>query len=508
MTLQEKIGQRLFGGFPGLHMSPEFIALVREYKVGNVVLFKHNIESNQQLKQLCAEIQQLIREETGHDAFISIDQEGGCITRLSEDAVNVPGAMALVATGDSHNAFLAATLTGSELAALGINFNLAPVVDINNNPDNPIIGSRCFGDTAETVVAYALEAVRGYESCGILSCAKHFPGHGDTASDSHVSLPLIDKSLEQLEQLELKPFRAMVDAGCPAIMTTHILFPQVEKKHVPATMSQTIITKLLKEKMGYQGLVVSDCMEMDAIGKFYGTAKGAVAAAAAGVDMIMVSHSTKRLREAAQEIRRAVENGTISMEEMDQSVEKILSFKKKYCRVSFGTAGSAEAFAACRALREKSIVLISGPLPSLGDKPFFVGCADYRAGLVSNVQQDSFTFPEYMAQKIGGTAMVTAPNPHRDEIAKAVSCASGCSCIVVGTYNGHLFEGQMQLVRELGKLDLPMIVTALRNPYDLKHLPEHAAGVAAWDYSMMTMELLVPVLIGKKVPTGKLPVTI
>lgn len=508
MTLQEKIGQRLFGGFQGLHMSDDFIHLVQEYKIGNVVLFKHNVESREQLKQLCSEIQTLVRRETGIDAFIAIDQEGGSVTRLSDDAVNVPAEMAIAATGDPENAYLAARITAQELRALGINFNLAPVVDINNNPDNPIIGARCFGDTAETVVEYAQAAVRGYDSCGIISCAKHFPGHGDTAIDSHISLPLIDKSLEQLEQLELKPFRAMVEAGCPAIMTTHILFPQLEKDNVPATMSRTIITELLKEKMGFSGMVVSDSMEMDAIRRFYGTAVGAAAAAAAGVDLIMISHTAERLQEVTVAIRNAVEGGRISMDEMDKSVEKILSFKKRYCVAPSGQAGTKDAFSACRTLREKTITLVTDNLPALGAKPYFVGCADYRSDLVSNAQQNCFTFPKFMSEHIGGTARVTAADPDGQEIAIAAAEAYGSSCVVVNTYNGHLFDGQMKLVQELGKLKIPMIVVALRNPYDLSHLPTHVAGIVAWDYSRVTMELLVPILTGKKNPPGRLPVAI
>lgn len=329
MTLQEKIGQRLIGGFPGTEMTEEFIRIVKQYKIGNVILFKHNVVNRQQLKKLCEDIQTLIHRETGHSAFITIDQEGGVVTRLPDDAVNVPGGMALAATGDPENARLAAAITARELHALGVNFNFAPDTDINNNPDNPIIGSRCFGDTPQQVAEYAVAQLTGYQENNMLASAKHFPGHGDTGSDSHISLPLIDKSLNQLEQMELVPFQAMIDAGCPCIMTTHILFPQIEPKKLPATMSRTIVTGLLKEKMGFQGLVVSDCMEMDAIKKFYGTAEGAAAAAAAGVDLIIVSHTETLLEQAAIRMEKAVLDGDIPLAELDASVEKILRYKDR-----------------------------------------------------------------------------------------------------------------------------------------------------------------------------------
>ncbi len=506
MTLREKIGQRLIGGFPGKQMTPEFIRLVKEYKIGNVILFKHNVENRIHRQPRCAEIPALRPQDTGHRAVISIAQEGGCVTRLPEDAVNVPGGMALSATGDPENARMAAVITARELHALGINFNFAPDVDINNNPDNPIIGARCFGDTPERVSEYALAALKGYQECNLLVSAKHFPGHGDTSSDSHVSLPLIDKSLEQLEQMELKPFRAMIAGGCPAMMTTHILFPQLEPNGVPATMSRTIITGLLKEKLGFQGLVVSDCMEMDAIKRFYGTAKGAAAAAAAGVDLMIVSHTEALLEEAALQIERAVLNGTVDMAEMDASVEKILQYKEKYCTPPQGEAGSADAFAACAAIREKTLTLVSGEIPELGDRPLFVGCADYRQGLVSNVELNADTFPGFMAKRLGGDALVTSPDPQDEEIAHAAAAATGHSAVFVNTYNGHLLPGQMKLVEALGQTGLPMAVVALRNPYDLKHMPAHAAAIAAWDYSTMTLEALVPVLAKKKHASGRLPI--
>lgn len=508
MTLQEKIGQRLVGGFPGKEMSEEFIRLVKTYKIANVILFQRNVESNAQLFQLCRSIQELVRRETGHSAFIAIDQEGGVVTRLPEEAVNVPGAMALAATADPENAYRAALLTARELRSFGINFNLAPVADVNNNPDNPIIGVRSYGDTPEQVGRYAQAALRGYLDGGVMASAKHFPGHGDTSMDSHVSLPVIDKSLEELEALELKPFRRLIEAGCPAVMTTHILFPQLEPEHVPGTMSRRILTGLLKQRLGFKGLVVSDCMEMDAIAKYYGTSAGAASAMAAGVDLVLVSHTARRLEEAVLEIQRAVEDGRIPMEEMDASVEKILRYKAQYCRDPEGTAGSAAAMAEAADLRRRSITLVRGRIPPMGDHPFFCGCADYRAGLVSNQQTNGTSFAEFMAARFGGRATVTDKNPSPLAVSTVAESAKGCSAVFVNTYNAHLFPGQQALVQALGQLGVPMAVVALRNPYDLRSAPQEAAAVAAWDYSMATLEALAPILARQAAPLGTLPIAL
>ncbi len=207
MDIREKIGQRLVFGFPGTTIPAEFAALVREYKIGNVILFRYNIENLPQLARLCAAIQQLIRGATGRDAFITIDQEGGMVTRLPWDAVNVPGSMALAATGKPENAVLAAEITARQLRGVGVNFNLAPDLDVNSNPMNPVIGVRSFGDDPQSVALFGTKAVEGYKNGGMLCCGKHFPGHGDTAVDSHIGLPRIEKTLAELESCELIPFR-------------------------------------------------------------------------------------------------------------------------------------------------------------------------------------------------------------------------------------------------------------------------------------------------------------
>ncbi len=213
MTLERMTGQRLVVGFPGYEIPKELRELVREYYVGNIILFAENIRDNAQLKRLCGELQELVREATGLPAFITIDQEGGVVSRLGADAAVVPSAMCVSATGEPRNAYLAGLITGRELSALGVNFDLAPVMDVNSNPHNPVIGVRSYGDAPETVSRYGVEMIRGLTEGGVLSCAKHFPGHGDTALDSHLSLPRVDKTLEELESCELAPFRAAIEAG-------------------------------------------------------------------------------------------------------------------------------------------------------------------------------------------------------------------------------------------------------------------------------------------------------
>lgn len=246
MDLRTKVGQRLVVGFLGKTIPDSLRELVAKYKIGNVILFRENTDTEEQTRRLCSELQELILAETGIPAFITVDQEGGMVSRIPAGTVNVPGNMAIAATGEPKNAKVAAQITARQLRAMGMNFDLAPVLDVNGNAQNPVISVRSWGDDADQVCRYATEAVQGYNEAGLLSCGKHFPGHGDTNVDSHLGLPVINKSLDELRQMELKPFAAAIRAGIPAIMSSHILFPKIEPDNVPATMSRRIMTGLLR----------------------------------------------------------------------------------------------------------------------------------------------------------------------------------------------------------------------------------------------------------------------
>lgn len=517
MTLREKIGQRFAVGFSGPVLKPEFLDFLREYKVGNIILFQENIVDHVQLTALCEKLQQEIRRNTGHGAFLTIDQEGGAIVRLTEDCINVPGAMAIAATGERANARLAGRITGRELHALGINFDLAPSMDVNCNPDNPVIGIRSYGDTPQQVGEYAMEMVKGLMEEQVLACAKHFPGHGDTAQDSHLSLPKVDKSREELLQMELAPFRKAVQEGIPAIMTTHILFPALEPDKIPATMSKRIIQGILRKELGFEGLVLSDCMEMGAIRQYYGTVEGCLCALEAGVDIVFVSHHADVAAQAILRIEEAVRSGRLSEENLDQALDRILCWKKEYADTygPVGECGSQAGREAAYGLLQKTITPVhmpQGKVPKPGENPFFAGCYAFRANLAGNEENHAISFAEEMVKLLGGSNVLTQPDPTRQEIAETLRQAAGHSSIILGTYNGHLKQGQMQLMQALAEQaqqeGIPMVVAALRNPYELIKAPDWVTTLAVWEYSHRSFSVLADVLTGKYIPTGRLPITI
>ena len=510
MTLKEKIGQRLMTGFPGTEMSEEFRQVVREYKIGNVILFKENITDCAQLKQLCRDIQEFVRQETGHSAFIAVDQEGGIVTRLKEDGVNIPGAMALGATGDPENAYQMGKLIGRELRALGPNFNFAPSVDVNCNPRNPVIGVRSYGDDPAVVGRFGVRAIEGFLDGGTMCCAKHFPGHGDTDLDSHLDLPIVDKSMEELEQMELIPFRAAIGAGVPAVMTSHILYPQIESENVPATMSRRIMTDLLREKMGFQGIIVSDGMEMAAIRETYGVSEGTLAAFKAGVDLVEITHNTVLAGETARMILEAAENGGLNLEEMDASVQRILDAKKKWIEnveaCDFDFAAAAED---SRRMLERTVTQIAPPPEGFcfSENPMCIGCEAYRTSLVGNVDEDKGNpFGLAAAKALNGTCATMTRNPSQEEIEKLVALAQEHGSVVVGAFNTISNPGQMDLIRALAEKRIPTAVAGLRSPYDLRDIPEGVWGFIVYENSPAGIQAAVKVLTGELIPAGKLPV--
>lgn len=513
LSLRVKIGQRLVAGFPGTKPDPDFFQLVRRYKIGNVILFRENIVDEKQLADLCAELRAFIQKETGIPPFIAMDQEGGVVTRLPDEETNIPGAMALAATGDPGDAYRMGRITAAKLRACGINLNLAPDMDVNCNPDNPVIGVRSFSDDPQTAAEYGTAMLRGLLDGGVYACLKHFPGHGDTAVDSHIGLPCMDKSEEELERMELVPFRAGIQAGAPAVMSSHILFPQLEPKRLPTTMSRTIMTGLLRQKLGFQGMILSDCMEMQAIQSYYGTVNGVLAAMGAGVDLVFISHTASLVQQAAEQAAEAVKDGRLSAEEMDVCVGRILTNKQRCSALKPKGAvpDSQECRESVRVVREKTITAVrmpDGGMPPIGANPLFLGCRDYRSTLVANSGSSGFNFAEEMRARAGfGTALITPQDPQEHEIAEIVRQASQYSSLVFGMYNGHILKGQVRLAQALARTGLPMIAVALRNPYDLADLPGSVAALAGWEYSRPLFDALWPVICGHRIPTGKLPLS-
>lgn len=355
MSLEEKITQTLMidfrkWGSPETDMTvldPQVKDIISEYDFGAFILFAQNIKETDKTFDLTMALQEAATSDDGIPLLIATDQEGGSVFRLASGTA-LPGNMALAATADENCAVMAGEIIGSELSAVGINTTLAPVVDVNNNANNPVIGLRSFSDSADIVSRFGSAVLKGLDEYNVIGCAKHFPGHGDTDTDSHYGLPVVDKSYDELSANELAPFKALIDNGVGMIMTAHILYPQLDNTTIysektgkeekrPATMSHKILTDILKGEMGFDGVVITDGMNMEGITATYSETQAVVEAIAAGADMICMpatgiykKSEMKRVDAIVEAVEKAVDSGYISEERLDDAVTRILNLKEEY----------------------------------------------------------------------------------------------------------------------------------------------------------------------------------
>jgi len=326
MMSRQKIGQLFMVGFEGTAVSSELAAFIKEYKPGGVILFSRNLESAEQMVELTNGLQACSPHSP---LLISIDQEGGRVSRVPKEFTIFPPCEVLGRCNSSELAYAAAATMAKELKAVGLNMNMSPVLDVNSNPANPVIGDRSFGTTPDRVWEMGLATVGGFQDNRVVACGKHFPGHGDTSTDSHKELPVVTASRERLERIELPPFRQAVAHHIATMMTAHVLYPALDDK-LPATLSPTIIGTVLRKQWQYNGVVLTDDLEMHAIIDHYGVEDATVRAILAGCDMPLICKDRHREVAAISALDKAVADGTVTGERLEQSLARIARLKEHY----------------------------------------------------------------------------------------------------------------------------------------------------------------------------------
>ncbi|MHB8926462.1 MAG: beta-N-acetylhexosaminidase [Bacillota bacterium] len=532
LTIEEKVGQMFMFGFPGTAPSPEIEEFIGRRGLGGVIYFARNVADVAQVAALSEELQEAAgRGRQDLPLFIAADQEGGIVARFTgaSGMARMPGNMALGATRDAVLTEAVAAAVGEQLSACGINVNLAPVLDVNVNPANPVIGVRSFGEAPALVADLGAAAVRGYQKAGVLATGKHFPGHGDTDVDSHRALPLVPHGRDRLEAVELLPFREAIKAGLAAIMTSHVFFPAIEPEPgLPATLSPRVLTGLLRGELGFDGLIMTDCLEMKAVTDNFPAGEAAVRAVEAGADLVLVSHTPERQAESLEAVLAAVRRGDLGERRIDESVARILAYKARYgagrrsapdlARRACGTVAQ-RGLALQAALRAVTIVRDRDglvPLPGLpSSRPVSVGVVGVSPEPLSGVEEGAGAGgaepPLAVAlSRAGVKARGTRVNlrPTEAEVERAVSLAARADVAVVATVAAHRFSEQVALVKRLLAAGRPVIVVALREPYDLTRFPEAGTFIAAYDDSEPVIEAVARVLAGQDKAAGRLPVTI
>ena len=326
-ALRRQIGQLLVAGFDGHQVPVELKALAREFGLGGVILFARNIAEPEQVAELCREAAGLTSDVP---VWVSVDQEGGRVARLKAPFTEWPAMATLGRSGDVGLAERFARALGAELKAVGITLDYAPVLDVHTNPKNTVIGDRALGEKADEVARLGAAVIRTLQAQGIAACGKHFPGHGDTLADSHHELPLVEHPPERLRDVEFVPFRAAVDAGVAMIMTAHVLVPALDEAR-PASLSRRIVTELLREELKYEGVILSDDLEMKAIANKYAVPSAALLAVEAGCDGVLICGVDHDVHAAALEsVVHAVEDERLRFSRVEDAIARQQRAKERF----------------------------------------------------------------------------------------------------------------------------------------------------------------------------------
>ncbi|CAM3725217.1 Beta-N-acetylhexosaminidase [Cohnella lubricantis] len=328
MSLEQKVGQLILAGVEGTTLDADAKRMIAEDQVGGIILYSNNIKN---VKGLVTLVNAIKSANVPNPApiFVSADQEGGRVNRLPSEYAKFPANGVVGQSGAAEAAGTMGSLIGRAMLSAGFNMDFAPVLDVNSNPDNPVIGDRSFGSTPELVEQLGIAEMKGIRGEAVIPVVKHFPGHGDTSVDSHHDLPIINKTADQLEKLELVPFEAAVRENAEAVMVAHILFPKIDPDK-PGSLSEKIIDDLLRGKLGYDGVVITDDLGMGAIVKNYTLPDAAVLAVQAGADILLVGHGYDNEHAAYEAVLNAVKSGKLTEERIDESVYRILKLKAQY----------------------------------------------------------------------------------------------------------------------------------------------------------------------------------
>ncbi|MBX3086478.1 MAG: beta-N-acetylhexosaminidase [Anaerolineae bacterium] len=507
MQLEDKIGQMLMVGFDGFDVPDYILEWLQTGRVGGIILFARNVDTPEQVARLT----QRLHAAAKYPLLIGIDQEGGTVARLRQGFSESPGAMALSAAQDGVGlAEKADEILGLELRALGINWDFAPALDITYNAANPAVGTRSFGADAARVAEMGAAAVRGFQRGGVAATAKHFPGLGSTATDTHLALPVLDTSVEQLMGQDMRPFRAAIDAGLASVMTTHTIYAALDSK-LPATLSPIIIQKLLRGELGFEGAVSSDCMEMKAIADNFSPAETATLGALAGLDMIVFSH-TRATQEAAHDgLVASVKSGRVPMERIEEANRRLATLKQKYPAQQPDLSlirQPAHVELMLNAARA-GVTLLREEVPLPIDEGAVL--VEFASHLESGILESGGvtglgTHLRRRFPQLRSASLVV--NAYTDRVvAEAEALVKTSKTLVLATRNAHLNADQLDAARRLVSAAQAVVLVCLRNPYDAMVFPSAGTVICTCGDSAPSLQAAAEVLSGQFRPTGKLPVS-
>jgi beta-N-acetylhexosaminidase len=520
LDLEQAIGQKLMLSFVGTELTPEIVATLQGQPIGGITLFRaHNISDPAQVRQLTAALQQTAAESGHPPLLIAADQEGGQLMAVDGGTTQFPGNLALGATGSAELAFQTGYALGRELAAMGINVNYAPACDVNINPQNPVIGTRSFGEDPALVARLGAAMIQGMQAAGVAATAKHFPGHGDTASDPHYGVAVVAHDRRRLRQVEIPPFVAAIEAGVRLIMSAHIAFPAFDgNPTLPATLSPTLIRGLLRDELGFGGVVISDALDMGAMAQGPDLVIDALASALAGVDLLLLNTDPVIQRQVYTGLVQAARRRLLDPADLVVSAQRVLALKAWLSaqeQPSLEVIGSAKHQHLAREIAARSVTLVRDdahllPLQLAPDariavvmaQPVDLTPADTSSYVTCGLAQAMRAFHAATDE------LIVAANPSPSEIEDVLQRVMGYDLIVIGTINAAEQQGQAALVKALLRTGIPTVTVALRMPYDLTAYPAATTYVCSYSILEPAVEMLAQALWGGIPFLGRLPVSI
>ncbi|WP_342549895.1 glycoside hydrolase family 3 protein [Paenibacillus sp. FSL P2-0089] len=502
MSLEDKIALMCVVGTPSIAAEPEFRERVSGNRFGGIGLFPHNVKDEQQTLKLMAEVQ-AIAGDSGipQPYYVSIDEEGGTLSKFKTFYPYIPGNRAAGLSLDAETAYLQGKIIGSQLHALGIPMNWAPVLDVNTNIDNPVVGVRSFGEDPEVVAAFGKAYIQGMHETGVAVTAKHFPGHGQVSGDSHVVLPECELTLEELMNGPLLPFIAAIEAGADSIMMGHLVFPNIpESAGLPASLSPFFAGDLLRSRLGFEGIICTDDIEMGAIKKNFNPDEVGVLAVLAGNDMILMCHTPEFQERIIAGIRKAVLDGVIAKSRIDESVNRI-----RHLYAKFRQYRAAARPIPREGWNEAALQYARRTVKISRDPQQLLPLSLSRQYMLILPRQEQLTIADNSGgSDIGLAALLVARGlsvqteycsmkPDAAEIANLCAKAAGRT-VIQGTLNAHLFRGQLELAAQLADAG-PLLTLVLRNPYDDAYLPQSAGSILLCSTSDYSLQALAEVLV-------------
>lgn len=505
LSLEEKVGQLMMVGFSGQTVDPAIEALLKGYRVGGVCLFGRNVASAEQITRLNDDLRTLMADADAIPPFITVDQEGGNVVRISDGNLVLPGNMALGATRDTALAYQAGLAQGEDLRRLGFNMNLAPVLDVNTNPKNPVIGLRSFGDDVALVSQMGVQFVKGQQAAEIATVAKHFPGHGGVDADSHKGLPVVQTPASELRR-QLQPFAAAIDEGLDGMMTAHIATPTIsDGDETPATLSPRVLGDLLRREMKFDGLVLTDELEMEAIARRYGVGRAAVLALNAGADMVLIPWRAEKKTEVWQTLLAAVKSGELPMARLDEAVGRVLTLKLKR-RVFEPLAPRAERLAALGGKRRISTQIANAAVTLLKtDKQLYPLRRRMRVAVITSEP----ALARAVVRRVGhATALIVPAYPTSQAMPEikqqVIALAREADVVVMSVVNRR----QVDLFNVAALANRPMIAVVLGTPYLAVTLSRAQVVLSTYSYRESACEAATAALFGEADTPGRLPVAL